>query len=86
MVYNHLKEKVKAFLQPFAEEGRAVGAEDIKSYFERLRGDAEGVQQAGATAKSEGGGDSGVGGGRTEQSGKQSLQQIGPPKHNMLTS
>ncbi|KAJ9648817.1 hypothetical protein H2199_000730 [Coniosporium tulheliwenetii] len=43
MVYNHLRDKVKAFLQPFAESGRAVGAEDIKSYFEGLRGDAEGL-------------------------------------------
>ncbi|KAI9755028.1 MAG: hypothetical protein M1835_000857, partial [Candelina submexicana] len=39
MVYNHLKDKVKTFLQPFAESGQAVGAEDIKAYFEKLRGD-----------------------------------------------
>lgn len=38
MVYNHLKDKVKSFLQPFAESGQAVGAEDIKAYFEKLEG------------------------------------------------
>ena len=70
MVYNHLKEKVKSFLQPFAKEGRAVGAEDIKSYFEKLRGDAEGVQQAGDAARNSGGGDADEGGGRKEQSGE----------------
>ena len=30
MAYNHLKEKVKNFLQPFADSGKAVGAEDVK--------------------------------------------------------
>ncbi|KAI9838377.1 MAG: hypothetical protein M1819_005645 [Sarea resinae] len=47
MVYNHLKDKVKSFLQPFAESGQAVGAEDIKQYFEKLRGDAEAIKAAG---------------------------------------
>jgi E3 ubiquitin-protein ligase UBR7 len=50
MVYNHLRDKVKAFLQPFAESGKAVGAEDIKAYFEKLRGDEEGIKLAGAGA------------------------------------
>lgn len=41
MVYNHLRDKVKDFLKPFAESGRAVGAEDVKAYFEQLRGDED---------------------------------------------
>ncbi|EOD44082.1 putative metaphase-anaphase transition protein [Neofusicoccum parvum UCRNP2] len=77
MVYNHLKDKVKDFLKPFAESGRPVGAEDIKAYFERLRGDAEGIMAARGDAEKggeghkedgEGGGDSGSAG-RKEQSG-----------------
>ncbi|KAK5187823.1 hypothetical protein LTR16_009496, partial [Cryomyces antarcticus] len=39
MAYNHVRDKVKAFLKPFAESGRMVEAEDIKAYFEKLRGD-----------------------------------------------
>ncbi|KAF2455209.1 putative zinc finger in N-recognin-domain-containing protein [Lineolata rhizophorae] len=77
MAYNHLKEKVKSFLAPFAESGRPVGAEDIKAYFEKLRGDADGVGAAAAAAGgagSSGGGDGGGGGddgaGRREQSGE----------------
>jgi E3 ubiquitin-protein ligase UBR7 len=50
MVYNHLKDKVKSFLQPFAESGLVVGAEDIKAYFEKLRGDAEAIKAAGGAA------------------------------------
>ncbi|KAL8876849.1 MAG: hypothetical protein Q9198_005021, partial [Flavoplaca austrocitrina] len=46
MVYNHLKDKVKSFLQPFAESGQAVGAEDIKAYFEKLRGDEQAIKAA----------------------------------------
>jgi E3 ubiquitin-protein ligase UBR7 len=46
MVYNHLKDKVKSFLKPFAESGQAVGAEDIKKYFEGLRGDADAISAA----------------------------------------
>lgn len=46
MVYAHLKDKVKSFLQPFAESGRAVGAEDIKAYFETLRGDSAAISAA----------------------------------------
>jgi E3 ubiquitin-protein ligase UBR7 len=53
MAYNHVKDKVKAFLQPFAESGQAVGAEDIKAYFAKLRGDEQGVQ-AGDASSSEG--------------------------------
>lgn len=41
MAYNHVRDKVKAFLQPFAESGQAVGAEDIKAYFAKLRGDEQ---------------------------------------------
>ncbi|KAG6009016.1 hypothetical protein E4U21_003347 [Claviceps maximensis] len=39
MAYNHLKEQLKPFFQQFAESGKAVGAEDIKAYFAKLRGD-----------------------------------------------
>ena len=72
MVYNHLKDKVKSFLQPFAESGKAVGAEDIKAYFEKLRGDAEAIRAAGGAAAAvvAGDGDDGAGGGRKEQSGE----------------
>ncbi|KAL9018360.1 MAG: hypothetical protein Q9185_004329 [Variospora sp. 1 TL-2023] len=49
MVYNHLKDKVKSFLQPFAESGQAVGAEDIKAYFEKLRGDERAIKAAATT-------------------------------------
>lgn len=78
MVYNHLRDKVKQFLTPFAESGQAVGAEDIKSYFEKLRGDDQGIREASGQAsasKGEGNneGDDGNGNGndtRKEQSGK----------------
>ena len=69
MVYNHLKDKVKSFLQPFAESGQAVGAEDIKAYFEKLRGDEQGIQNAGSEAAHDGGRD-GDGDNRREQSGE----------------
>lgn len=69
MVYNHLKDKVKSFLQPFAESGQAVGAEDIKAYFEKLRGDAEGMKQAAAGADASGGSGGDDGDGRKEQRG-----------------
>ena len=65
MVYNHLKDKVKSFLQPFAESGQAVGADDIKAYFEKLRGDEQGMKVA-AGAES---GDGVDGDNRREQSG-----------------
>lgn len=47
MAYNHLRDKVKDFLKPFAESGQVVGAEDIKKYFEKLRGDEEAIRTAG---------------------------------------
>ncbi|MCJ1281334.1 hypothetical protein MMC26_000653 [Xylographa opegraphella] len=68
MVYNHLKDKVKSFLQPFAESGQAVGAEDIKAYFEKLRGDAEAIRAAGGAALA-GTGDMEGGDNRREESG-----------------
>ena len=52
MVYNHLRDKVKEFLTPFAESGQAVGAEDIKAYFENLRGDEQGIRDAAGQASS----------------------------------
>lgn len=68
MVYNHLKDKVKSFLQPFAESGQAVGAEDIKAYFEKLRGDEQGMKNAQTAV---GGGDgAGDRDNRRERSGK----------------
>ncbi|MCJ1399644.1 hypothetical protein MMC11_002846 [Xylographa trunciseda] len=69
MVYNHLKDKVKSFLQPFAESGQAVGAEDIKAYFEKLRGDAEAIRAAGGAAITGTGGADGGGDNRREESG-----------------
>ncbi|RHZ62915.1 hypothetical protein CDV55_104899 [Aspergillus turcosus] len=74
MVYNHLRDKVKEFLKPFAESGTAVSAEDIKAYFEKLRGDEQPIKDAAAgqaSASSRNGGnekDEG-GDGRKEQSG-----------------
>ena len=86
MVYNHLRDKVKEFLKPFAESGQAVSAEDIKAYFEKLRGDDQAIKEAGGRASassvpasggrkdddSPGGGDveSGNTNTRREQSGK----------------
>jgi E3 ubiquitin-protein ligase UBR7 len=70
MVYNDLKEKVKNFLRPFAESGTPVGAEDIKKYFEKLRGDADGISAAAAAPEDDGrnsGGDN-----RKEQGGEYS--------------
>ena len=66
MVYNQLRDKVKSFLQPFAESGQAVGAEDIKAYFEKLRGDDQAIKSAaaGASSTKEDGNDN-----RREQSG-----------------
>jgi len=74
MAYAHLKDKVAAFLKPFAESGTAVGAEDVKAYFEKLRGDEKGIAEAKGGAKRDGeGGDGGAEedgtGGRKEQSG-----------------
>ncbi|KAJ8114642.1 hypothetical protein OPT61_g3522 [Boeremia exigua] len=73
MAYAQLKDKVSAFLKPFAESGQAVGAEDVKAYFEKLRGDAQGIQEAAVGAKESRGDEDGEGGpdagGRKEQSG-----------------
>lgn len=54
MAYNHVRDKVKAFLQPFAESGQAVSAEEVKSYFAKLRGDEQAMREAAVGA--EGGG------------------------------
>ncbi|KAI0857075.1 putative zinc finger in N-recognin-domain-containing protein [Xylaria cubensis] len=51
MAYNNLKEKLKPFFQEFAESGKAIGAEDIKNYFAKLRGDEQAIREAGETAK-----------------------------------
>lgn len=69
MVYNHLKDKVKSFLQPFAESGQAVGAEDIKAYFEKLRGDEQAIKSTGGAAFAGGDEGEGEGDGRREQRG-----------------
>lgn len=73
MAYNHLKERLKPFFQQFADSGEAIGAEDIKAYFAKLRGDEQGIKEAGEAAASsskEGGGEGeGKDGGRKEQSG-----------------
>ncbi|KAL4931069.1 putative metaphase-anaphase transition protein (Mlo2) [Aspergillus undulatus] len=82
MVYNHLRDKVKDFLRPFAESGTAVGADDIKAYFEKLRGDEGGIRDAksradadalgggGGNGDDESGNGNGNGDARHEQSGK----------------
>lgn len=57
MAYNHLKEQLKPFFQQFAESGKAVGAEDIKAYFAKLRGDETGLRDAGQAATEEAAGD-----------------------------
>lgn len=71
MVYNHLKDKVKSFLQPFAESGRPVAADDIKAYFEKLRGDDMAIKAAAGGPVATAGGDDATGGGgnRKEQNG-----------------
>lgn len=66
MVYNHLRDKVKAFLKPYAESGQAVSADDIKAYFEKLRGDENGIKAAGAKPTD---GDADGSDNRREQSG-----------------
>lgn len=59
MAYNHVKEKVKEFLAPFAESGQAVGAEDIKAYFAKLRGDEQAMRDAAIGVAVDGGGQQG---------------------------
>ena len=67
MVYNHLRDKVKDFLKPYAESGRVVGAEDVKRYFEKLRGDEEAIRLA--IQQRQESGEGGSGDNRREQSG-----------------
>ncbi|KAG5979283.1 hypothetical protein E4U55_005336 [Claviceps digitariae] len=69
MAYNHLKEQLKPFFQQFAESGKAVGAEDIKAYFAKLRGDESGMKDAGPAGVESGGDTNGNGDKRHEQSG-----------------
>ena len=70
MVYNNLKDKVKEFLKPYAESGQAVGADDIKAYFDKLRGDDIKMKEALLGAGGKGGGAGGDGGdNRREQGG-----------------
>ena len=72
MAYANLKDGLQAFFKPFAESGKAVGAEDIKEYFEKLRGDDKGIQEAAGSAKKskDADGDDPAGGdSRREQSG-----------------
>ena len=69
MVYNHLRDKVKEFLKPYAESGQAVSADDIKAYFEKLRGDEGAIKEASAKPPTDGNDDGGDGSGRREQSG-----------------
>jgi E3 ubiquitin-protein ligase UBR7 len=77
MVYNHLRDKVKEFLRPFAETGKAVGAEDIKAYFEKLRGDEQPIRDAASQTSAVSGKDddhdNDEGDGRKEQSGTYSI-------------
>ncbi|PYI07935.1 hypothetical protein BO78DRAFT_82214 [Aspergillus sclerotiicarbonarius CBS 121057] len=71
MVYNHLRDKVKEFLTPFAETGKAVSAEDIKAYFEKLRGDDQSIRDAASavSGKKDGDEEGNGDGNRREQSG-----------------
>ncbi|RVX75952.1 hypothetical protein B0A52_00309 [Exophiala mesophila] len=62
MVYNHLRDKVKEFLKPYAESGQAVSADDIKAYFEKLRGDEGGIKEASAKPEPADGSAGGKGG------------------------
>ena len=69
MVYNNLKDKVKEFLKPYAESGQAVGADDIKAYFDKLRGDDIKMKEALLGAGGKGGGAGDGGDNRKEQGG-----------------
>lgn len=71
MAFAHLKDGLKAFLKPYADEGKAVGAEDINVFFQKLRGDDASIKEAadGAKRNKEGDGDGADGDGRREQSG-----------------
>lgn len=63
MAYKQLKDKLTPFFEEFAKSGKAIGADDIKEYFAKLRGDEQAIKDAGQAAK-EGGDDH-----RQEQSG-----------------
>jgi len=54
MAYNHLKDKVRSFLKPYAESGQEVKAEDVKDYFEKLRGDRAPKKDNGEGVKGDG--------------------------------
>ncbi|KAF8251271.1 hypothetical protein K440DRAFT_103005 [Wilcoxina mikolae CBS 423.85] len=41
LAYNKLKDRVKAFLEPFAKSGKIVGREDVEGYFEGLKGEGK---------------------------------------------
>ncbi|TVY20748.1 Protein mlo2 [Lachnellula arida] len=51
MAYNHLKDQLTPFFKQFAESGKAIGAEDIKAHFAKMRGDADAIEAAGEDAK-----------------------------------
>lgn len=53
MAYNKLKSDLQPFFRQFAESGKAIGAEDIKEYFAKLRGDDEAIKEAGESAKTD---------------------------------
>ncbi|KAK7912079.1 hypothetical protein PG985_014560 [Apiospora marii] len=63
MAYKQLKDKLTPFFEEFAKSGKAIGADDIKEYFAKLRGDEQAIKDAGQAAKE--GGDNH----RQEQSG-----------------
>lgn len=70
MAYNMMKEKLKPLFEAFAGSGKAIGADDIKDYFAKLRGDDEAIKNAGrAAVASSSGEDQDGSGGRREQSG-----------------
>lgn len=69
MAYNMMKEKLKPLFEAFAGTGKAIGADDIKDYFAKLRGDDEAIRDAGSAAAESRGGDGEDGGNRREQSG-----------------
>ncbi|PKS07496.1 hypothetical protein jhhlp_006100 [Lomentospora prolificans] len=70
MAYNMMKEKLKPLFEAFAGTGKAIGADDIKDYFAKLRGDDEAIKNAGrAAAASSSNDDQDGSNGRKEQSG-----------------
>lgn len=68
MAYNMMKEKLKPLFEAFAGTGKAIGADDIKDYFAKLRGDDDAIRAAGSAAAASGG-DGDENGNRREQSG-----------------